>query len=109
VLGIEPKSCGKFIPTGNMRLTRKMWSLESYLYLLRLPAGVSIITWIRVDPGSRAGSNSAGLTLETAFMRCVRQLSSANRMGKCREDGGNYRACLTLHARRQRRANPVAE
>jgi hypothetical protein len=41
---MEPKSYGNTLPAGNTRLTRNMPSALSYLYLLRLPAGVSITT-----------------------------------------------------------------
>jgi hypothetical protein len=53
--GMEPKSCGKQSPAGNLRLMQNAPSAASYGYLLRLPAGVSISTWTRPEPGSREG------------------------------------------------------
>jgi hypothetical protein len=56
VPGMKPKSCGKQRPAGSLRLMQNAPSSASYLYLLRLPAGVSISTWTRPEPGSRKGS-----------------------------------------------------
>jgi len=56
VPGMKPKSCGKQRPAGSLRLMQNAPSAASYLYLLRLPAGVSISTWTRPEAGSREGS-----------------------------------------------------
>src|SRR5262249_31909537 len=52
--GIEPKSYGKALPRGNTLLSQYRPSFSSYLYLLRLPFGVSTTTRTSPESGSRA-------------------------------------------------------
>ena len=52
--GIEPKSYGNTAPWGSTRLMRNTARSWAYLYLLRLPAGVSMTTWMRPEVTLRA-------------------------------------------------------
>src|SRR5687767_1581748 len=55
--GIEPKSYGKDMPAGRIRLSLSTPSSGSNLYLLRLPLGVSMTTRTKPVAGSSAGNS----------------------------------------------------